>query len=79
MEKEKEGNPLTYTPKIALRYPAPEWEATAFWKFDFHRLKLSDYKGKYVLLFFYPLDFSFVCPTEIIAFSDIAQTFRDIE
>ena len=31
--------------------------------------QLSDYKGKYVVLFFYPLDFTFVCPTELIAFS----------
>ena len=31
--------------------------------------KLSNYKGKYIVLFFYPLDFTFVCPTELIAFS----------
>ena len=36
------------------------------------QIKLSDYAGKYVVLFFYPLDFTFVCPTEIIAFSDAA-------
>ncbi len=74
-----EDFPLSYIPKVAIRKPAPEFEATAYYKFDFKKLKLSDYKGKYVVLFFYPLDFSFVCPTEIIAFSDIAQTFRDIE
>ena len=34
------------------------------------QIKLSDYAGKYVVLFFYPLDFTFVCPTEIIAFND---------
>jgi alkyl hydroperoxide reductase subunit AhpC len=34
--------------------------------------------GKYVVLFFYPLDFTFVCPTEIIQFSDRAKEFRDI-
>lgn len=33
-------------------------------------VKLSDYKGKWLILFFYPLDFTFVCPTEIKAFSD---------
>ena len=38
-------------------------------------LDFSDYKGKYVVLFFYPLDFTFVCPTEIIAFSEAASTF----
>lgn len=39
---------------------------------------LSDYKGKYVVLFFYPLDFTFVCPTEIIAFSEAASKFEAI-
>ena len=34
------------------------------------QISLSDYAGKYVVLFFYPLDFTFVCPTEIIAFND---------
>lgn len=34
--------------------------------------------GKYVVFFFYPLDFTFVCPTEIIAFSDAADDFRKI-
>ena len=34
--------------------------------------------GKYVVFFFYPLDFTFVCPTEIIAFSDAAEDFRKI-
>lgn len=35
--------------------------------------------GKYVVLFFYPLDFTFVCPTEILAFSDRAEEFRKID
>ena len=39
-------------------------------------IKLSDYKGKYVVLFFYPLDFTFVCPTEIIALSDRIDEFE---
>ncbi len=38
-------------------------------------IKLSDYRGKYVVLFFYPLDFTFVCPTEIIALSDRVKEF----
>ena len=37
---------------------------------QFKEICLSDYKGKYLVLHFYPLDFTFVCPTEIIAFSD---------
>ena len=43
----------------------------------FKEIKLSDYRGKYVVLFFYPLDFTFVCPTEIIAFSDKIKEFAD--
>lgn len=50
---------------------APDFTATAVladnsFKEDF---KLSDFRGKYVLLFFYPLDFTFVCPSEILAFN----------
>lgn len=56
---------------------APGFEATAVVSEEFKKIKLSDYKGKYVVLFFYPLDFTFVCPTEIVAFSDRIQEFRD--
>ncbi|PSC76469.1 peroxiredoxin (alkyl hydroperoxidereductase subunit C) [Micractinium conductrix] len=50
--------------------PAPDFTATAVFDQEFVDTKLSQYKGKYVVLFFYPLDFTFVCPTEITAFSD---------
>ena len=56
---------------------APDFTATAVVNEDFKTIKLSDYRGKYVVLFFYPLDFTFVCPTEIVAFSDRIQEFRD--
>ncbi|KAL6133701.1 hypothetical protein ACLB2K_065935 [Fragaria x ananassa] len=50
---------------------APDFEAEAVFDQEFINVKLSDYIGKkYVILFFYPLDFTFVCPTEITAFSD---------
>ncbi|XP_073499700.1 peroxiredoxin-1 isoform X1 [Phyllobates terribilis] len=45
---------------------------------QFKDLKLSDYRGKYVVFFFYPLDFTFVCPTEIIAFSDRVEEFKKL-
>jgi len=58
---------------------APDFTATAVMadgsiKDDF---KLSDYQDKYVVLFFYPLDFTFVCPTELIAFSKRIKEFED--
>ncbi|KAJ4705374.1 2-cys peroxiredoxin [Melia azedarach] len=50
---------------------APDFEAEAVFDQEFIKVKLSEYIGKkYVILFFYPLDFTFVCPTEITAFSD---------
>ncbi|MCP9839545.1 peroxiredoxin [Synechococcus sp. J7-Johnson] len=49
---------------------APEFTATAVVDQEFQTVTLSQYRGKYVVLFFYPLDFTFVCPTEITAFSD---------
>jgi len=58
--------------------PAPDFKAMAVVNGQFKEVKLSDYKGKYVVLFFYPLDFTFVCPTEIIAFSDRVEEFRKI-
>jgi alkyl hydroperoxide reductase subunit AhpC len=56
---------------------APDFIATAVVHEDFKQLKLSEYRGKYVVLFFYPLDFTFVCPTEIVAFSDRIREFRE--
>lgn len=43
--------------------PAPDFKATAVVDGNFRDVSLRDYKGKYVVLFFYPLDFTFVCPT----------------
>lgn len=42
------------------------------------KFKLSDMRGKYVLLFFYPLDFTFVCPSEIIAFDKAVEQFKEM-
>lgn len=42
-------------------------------------ISLSDYKGKWLVFFFYPLDFTFVCPTEILALSDRLDEFQDLD
>lgn len=55
---------------------APDFTATAVVDQEFKDIKLSGYRGKYVVLFFYPLDFTFVCPTEITAFSDRYAEFK---
>lgn len=59
---------------------APDFTATAVVDQEFKTVKLSDYNGsKYVVLFFYPLDFTFVCPTEITAFSDRHSEFAALD
>ncbi|MEA5518124.1 MAG: peroxiredoxin [Limnoraphis robusta] len=63
---------------IRVGLPAPEFTATAVIDQEFKTIKLSDYRGKYVVLFFYPLDFTFVCPTEITAFSDRTEEFTQL-
>jgi peroxiredoxin (alkyl hydroperoxide reductase subunit C) len=56
---------------------APDFKATAVVNGQFKEIHLNDYRGeKYVLLYFYPLDFTFVCPTEIIAFNQRVKDFE---
>ncbi|CAH0407231.1 unnamed protein product [Chilo suppressalis] len=64
--------------KAMISKPAPEWEATAVINGEIKQLSLSSFKGKYLVFFFYPLDFTFVCPTEILAFSERIEEFKKI-
>lgn len=64
---------------VLVTQPAPAFTATAAMPdgtFN-EEFSLSDYSGKYVVLFFYPLDFTFVCPTEIIAFDKRLKEFEN--
>jgi alkyl hydroperoxide reductase subunit AhpC len=64
--------------KALIAKPAPDFKGQAWHKDSFKEIQLSDYAGKYLVLFFYPLDFTFVCPTEIIEFSNKAKAFNSI-
>lgn len=65
---------------VLVQKLAPDFRAQAVMPDgSFKEISLADYKGKYVLLFFYPLDFTFVCPTEIIAFSDRISEFEALD
>lgn len=58
---------------------APDFKAeAALGNDEFKNISLSEYKGKWLVLFFYPLDFTFVCPTEINAFSDEVERFKKL-
>jgi len=66
------------SPPLQPGQPAPNFAVKAVHNGQFVDVSLDQYRGKYVVLFFYPLDFTFVCPTEIIAFSERADEFRNI-
>eukprot|EP00197_Chlamydomonas_leiostraca_P005829 CAMPEP_0202872334 /NCGR_PEP_ID=MMETSP1391-20130828/20956_1 /ASSEMBLY_ACC=CAM_ASM_000867 /TAXON_ID=1034604 /ORGANISM="Chlamydomonas leiostraca, Strain SAG 11-49" /LENGTH=198 /DNA_ID=CAMNT_0049553351 /DNA_START=11 /DNA_END=607 /DNA_ORIENTATION=- len=58
--------------------PAPAFKATAVVDGQMKDVSIDQFKGKYLVLYFYPLDFTFVCPTEITAFSDRIEEFKAI-
>ena len=68
--------PREVYPRAIVGEPAPQFQGTCYFQGGFKDIKLSDYKGKYVCLFFYPLDFTFVCPTEILSFSEANGEFE---
>ncbi len=61
---------------VQVGKPAPDFEAEAVTNGEFTKIKLSDYRGKWVVLFFWPLDFTFVCPTEVLGFSKRIDEFK---
>ncbi|KII90432.1 hypothetical protein PLICRDRAFT_532294 [Plicaturopsis crispa FD-325 SS-3] len=61
-----------------VQQPAPGFTAEAVVDGQFKNISLSDYLGKWVILLFYPLDFTFVCPTEILAFAAAQPQFAGL-
>jgi len=57
--------------------PATEWTATAYVKGEEKQISSKDYKGKWHVLYWYPLDFTFICPTEIRGFQSLLDEFKD--
>jgi len=63
---------------VRIGKPAPEFEGEA-WTRGAHgpkKVGLSQHRGKWVILFFYPRDFTFICPTEIASFGAIQKDFE---
>nr|QUE28174.1 bas1 [Sahlingia subintegra] len=70
---------IQYNQQVSLvGKQAPDFNGKAVFDQEFQNVKLSDYKGKYLVLFFYPLNFTFVCPTEITSFSDEYHQFKKL-
>ncbi len=61
---------------VKLNIDAPKFEAMAYHDAEFKKVSLDDYKGKFVVLFFYPADFTFVCPTEL---EDMAENYAELQ
>ncbi|XP_037031419.1 peroxiredoxin 1-like isoform X2 [Bradysia coprophila] len=72
-------SPSRYSGALQIQKPAPFFEGIAVFKKEFIKININDYKGRYLILFFYPLDFTFVCPTELIAFSERMEEFRKLD
>jgi peroxiredoxin len=61
---------------IRINEKAPDFTGDAFINKDIKKISLDDYRGKWVVLFFYPADFTFVCPTELGELADHYEEFR---
>ncbi|KAJ7202594.1 2-cysteine peroxiredoxin [Mycena pura] len=62
-----------------VQRPAPGFTAPTVIDGTFEDRSLSDYRGKWVVLLFYPMDFTFVCPTEILAFNDALPALKELD
>jgi alkyl hydroperoxide reductase subunit AhpC len=67
------------SPILLPRQKAPFWSATAVLNEKFIKINTEEYKGKYLILLFYPFDFTYVCPTELIAFSEATAQFQELD
>lgn len=64
---------------LNINSPAPDFtKITSYHQGEFKDLSLSDYSGKWLVLFFYPRDFTFVCPTELRGFAKHENEFKDL-
>lgn len=66
----------TTTQFVQIGKPAPDFTTEGLFGNDIKHVSLQDFRGKWLVLFFYPLDFTFVCPTEITAFNIAYEKFK---
>ncbi len=63
---------------IKINEKIPDFSTDAFYKNEKQTIKLSDYSGKWVVLLFYPADFTFICPTELSDAADLHEEFKKL-
>lgn len=72
-------NDSSFLSPMKLGEHAPEFSnVTAYHNGEFHSVSLSDFRGKWLVFFFYPRDFTFICPTELRGFSDHEAEFKKL-
>jgi len=64
--------------KLEINKEAPKFSAEIFQNNEFKKVNLDDYKGRWVVLFFYPADFTFICPTELGSLADAYPQFQEL-
>jgi peroxiredoxin len=64
--------------RVVINKPVPDFTAEAYVPDEIKKVKLSDYKGKWVVLIFYPADFTFVCPTELEEAANHYEEFKKL-
>ncbi|MGZ0052415.1 peroxiredoxin [Brevibacillus gelatini] len=69
------------TVQLQVGKPAPDFHMLTTKNMETldERVTLADYRGKWLILFFWPFDFTFVCPTEVTSFSDNMEEFADLD
>lgn len=67
---------MRFEKMVTINEQAPDFTEDALVNNDVKKIKLQDYRGKWVVLFFYPADFTFICPTELGELADIYQTLQ---
>lgn len=69
---------ITFSEVITPRHKVPVFGATQVLGDKFTQMSSTDFNGKYTVLIFYPFDFTYVCPTELIAFSERMEDFKKL-
>ena len=63
---------------VNINDKAPSFTEDAYYQRDIKKINLEDYRGKWVVMFFYPADFTFVCPTELGELADYYEQLKNI-
>jgi len=78
MPENNTNNNHHFTCAVKIGHEIPDFELEAFHDEDIKKINLSDYRGKWLILFFYPADFTFICPTELEEMADHYAAFQKI-